>query len=892
MNAGPTGNEVPPAGSQAADLVATVGLDHRVLSLNAAGRDMLGLAADTDATSMSFQEILGNEIDLTRLLTAAARSGVWSGDTVLHGLHAFVVVVHTQERFTFVARPTRDANERFLAVFERQLQSLEDAETIMTAASRLLGDHIGADRCAYAEAEPDEDHFIMSGDHSTGLPPLPGRFAMSQFGAACARAMRAGEPWVVADSQNDSRLQPADLAAYEFTGIRAVICLPLHKAGRFVAAMAVHQATVRHWTRAEIDLVGVVVNRCWESLQRTHSSRALRETENRYRLLVQRASDSIWIVDRDLRFVEVNPAACALLGYSRAEMLGKSVLEVVSAEHVNAMTEFVAAPDAARLMTQIWDVHRADGTVVMMELSIQATPTGLQAIGRDVTERQRVEAEREVLLQREHEIADALQRSLLPRQLPALARLAAAARYLPAATHAQTGGDWYDVLPITDTVVALCVGDVVGKGPTAAAVMGQLRSALAGYLLDGHSPAAALERLDTFARRTDGAVGTTCACLTLDWRTGRLRWALAGHPSPVIIEDGQARLLADDTGAVLGALNRMPYQEHGLSAAAGTSLLLYTDGLVERHGALIDEGLRELLTSADKSGALQPEALADTITATLLADGHDDDVALLVVRLLPEPLHRTVPATPQEVTALRRTVTQWAAATGLDRDLQDDLQLALSEAAANAVEHAYPEGPGEFGYEVARTPDGGVHVLVQDHGRWRPIPADNGFRGRGLDIIRTLATQADFDHSSAGTAVTFQLAPRPAGGNPASPPAAEIPAPPTLTVRDADTELRALTVVGDLDLSTVDDLRQAILGHIEATDRRHVDIDLTKLSYLSSCGIALLLEAGENAGRAGKTLTVTTTENTPPERILTLSGLRTTSHNGTRTVEITQNSIP
>jgi anti-anti-sigma factor len=653
----------------------------------------------------------------------------------------------------------------------------------------------------------------------------------------------------------------------------------------------VHQATVRHWTRAEVELVEVVVNRCWESLQRTHASRALRESESRYRLLVERASDSIWIVDRDLRFVEANPAACALLGYSRTEMLGKSVLELVSAEHVNTVTELVAAPDAARLVTQIWDVHRADGTVVMMELSIQATPTGLQAIGRDVTERQRVEAERELLLQREHEIANALQRSLLPRQLPGLARLAAAARYLPAAAHAQTGGDWYEVLPIADTVVALCVGDVVGKGPTAAAVMGQLRSALAGYLLDGHSPAAALERLDAFARRTDGAVGTTCACLTLDWSTGLLRWALAGHPSPVVVEDGRARLLADDTGAVLGALHRMPYREHTAGIATGTSFLLYTDGLVERRGALIDEGLRDLLATTEKSGALQPEALADTITATLLADGHEDDVALVVVRLLPEPLHRTVPATAQEVTALRRTVTQWAAATGLERDLHDDLQLALSEAAANAVEHAYPQGPGEFDYEVARTSEGGVQVLVRDHGQWRPVPADNGFRGRGLDIIRALATEAAFDHSGAGTTVTFQLGPRAADGNPVSPPAKEIPAPPALTVTDADadadTALRVLTVVGDLDMSTVDDLRHVILDHLEAGDHQRVDIDLTKIGYLSSCGIALLLEAARTASQAGKTLTVTTTEDTPPERILTLSGLRTAAHTGSRSVEIT-----
>jgi anti-anti-sigma factor len=654
------------------------------------------------------------------------------------------------------------------------------------------------------------------------------------------------------------------------TGIRAVICLPLHKSGRFVAAMAVHQATVRRWTGTEVDLVGVVVNRCWESMQRTHANRALHESEERYRLLVERATDSIWMVDRDLRFVDANQAACDLLGYRRIDLLGRTVADLVVAEHEHRLADLVANPSTEQVVTEVWDVRRADGTVVSLELSIQSTPAGLQAISRDVTARLRAEAERDLLLQREHEIAQALQQSLLPRELPMLDRLAASARYLPASTHAQTGGDWYEVLPVGESAVALSVGDVVGKGPKAAAVMGQLRSALAGYLLDGHTPAAALERLDAFARRTDGAAGSTCACLTFDLATGDLCWAVAGHPPPLVVEPDDARFLTAAGGAVLGVPHRSPYLEHRAVLPPGTSIVLYTDGLVERRGAPIDEGLGKLLRTASEARDLPPEDFVGAITDVLLADGHDDDVALVVVRHIPPPLRESLPAEANELSAMRRRVGRWATAAGLSPDLLDDLQLALGEAAANAVDHAYPETTGDFDYEVARDALGGVHVVVRDHGRWRPEPTDNGHRGRGLRIIRALSDATTFERDDSGTTVVFHL---PAPTAPSTPPSTvESCVPAGLTVED-DGEVQVLRITGDLDLTTVDDLRGVVLDRIGGAAAPRTDVDLTGLSYLSSSGVALLLEAATTAARVGRTMAVLAKEGSAPARILELSGL-------------------
>jgi PAS domain S-box-containing protein len=191
-----------------------------------------------------------------------------------------------------------DALHRVLSDLAAMTQPLTDPAEIMAASARLLAEHLGADRCAYAEVE-DESVYVITGDFTRGVSSITGRWEVAAFGAQHLQDMRAGEPWVVDDAEADSRIAPEDLAAYGATDIRAVICVPLHKGGRLTAAMAVHQKTARRWRPEEIRLVRAVVGQCWEALERARVSRTLQESEEQFRTLVTATSDVVYQMSPD-----------------------------------------------------------------------------------------------------------------------------------------------------------------------------------------------------------------------------------------------------------------------------------------------------------------------------------------------------------------------------------------------------------------------------------------------------------------------------------------------------------------------------------------------------------------------------------------------------------------
>jgi putative methionine-R-sulfoxide reductase with GAF domain len=226
----------------------------------------------------------------------------------------------------------------------------------------------------------------------------------------------------------------------------------------------------------------------------------------------------------------------------------------------------------------------------------------------------------------------ALQRSLAPQQLPPMPGFELAARYVPG-SRTGVGGDWYDVFHLPDGRVGLTMGDVMGHGLRSATVMGRLRSVLRSYALDGDDPATVLTSLDRYLQHFEPGQMATVVHGVLDMTSGTMRVASAGHPAPVLVDprDG-ATAIVPPRGIVLGVDAEMRRESVTVKIRAGGMVCLYTDGLLERRGADLDERMRALHRALE-ADADSAEAVCAEVMVRLLGDQEaDDDVALLVAR--------------------------------------------------------------------------------------------------------------------------------------------------------------------------------------------------------------------------------------------------------------------
>ena len=355
------------------------------------------------------------------------------------------------------------------------------------------------------------------------------------------------------------------------------------------------------------------------------------------------------------------------------------------------------------------------------------------------------------LTERERGLADALQRSLIPH-LPQLPAVSFAGRYLPAAA-ARLGGDWYDAFQLPDGRLGLAIGDVVGQGFHAAAIMGQLRSGLRAYALDGVAPGTVLERLSRLLRQLEPGRTATLVYIVLDPHGGGLSVAGAGHPPPLVKPtDGEPWFLDLPGSVPLGAARHARYDECEVDLDPGASIVLYTDGLVERPGESLDAGLARLVETV-KAEYDDLEHLGDALLDALLPEGTgDDDAALLVARAMPlaDPLVARFPAEVDSIPLLRRLLTRWLDEAGATRADMDDLALASAEAAANAIEHAYGLAPGVVELH-ASTSEGGVRVAIRDFGNWRAPRGTH--RGRGLQLMKGLTDDVELIRTGEGTTI-------------------------------------------------------------------------------------------------------------------------------------------
>jgi PAS domain S-box-containing protein len=362
-------------------------------------------------------------------------------------------------------------------------------------------------------------------------------------------------------------------------------------------------------------------------------------------------------------------------------------------------------------------------------------------------------------------VALTLQHAILaPTELPH----GFAARYTPAVPPLEVGGDWYDVIPLPGQRTGVVSGDCVGRGLPAAAIMGQLRSASQAVLLRASGPAEALTDLDTFADRIPGAECTSMFCAIIDPAAGTVTYSCAGHPPPVLATaDGEYHLL-DQARSLPLAMLPAGWQRSQATALLppGATLMLYTDGLVERRNQSLDRGIGVAAVTVAKHARDQPDHVADYVMSAMTpAAGYEDDVAVLVYRHPPAPLTVQVPAgDPACLTLLRARLRQWLPAAGIGSREATDIMIAAGEATANAFEHATSGRPADATPVqitlTARVTRSTVALTVADNGNWESPPADRqpptpGTRGHGIIFMHALMDDVTIDPSAHGTTVTL-----------------------------------------------------------------------------------------------------------------------------------------
>ncbi|MFJ3980857.1 SpoIIE family protein phosphatase [Streptomyces fungicidicus] len=340
----------------------------------------------------------------------------------------------------------------------------------------------------------------------------------------------------------------------------------------------------------------------------------------------------------------------------------------------------------------------------------------------------------------EHELVGMLQRQLLPRRLPRLPGAIAVARYLPSTAGLELGGDWYDVIPLPDNHVALVIGDVQGHSAGAATLMGQLRTALRAYAVEGHPPDVVVSHANRLLMDMETDLFATCCYVDVDLEQGSAWCVRAGHLPPVLRHpDGSTEIAEAEGGPPLGVVRQSDFPMSPLGLQRGTLVALTTDGLVESPESDIDEGMERF---AGQLSAADPTPLGPVADALLGKAPRSDDVALLLMRydgMASRPLREswTVWRVPQAVGHARRFTRRTLRSWGVTADI-DAALLVVSELVTNALVHT----EGQVRLDITLVNDR-LRLAVADASPRTPAkPTSIGWEatgGRGILLVEAVS---------------------------------------------------------------------------------------------------------------------------------------------------------
>ncbi|MFD7713527.1 SpoIIE family protein phosphatase, partial [Streptomyces sp. NPDC059786] len=369
-------------------------------------------------------------------------------------------------------------------------------------------------------------------------------------------------------------------------------------------------------------------------------------------------------------------------------------------------------------------------------------------------------------LDAEHELVGMLQRTLLPRRLPRLPGAVAVARYLPTTSGLEVGGDWYDVIPLPDNHVALVIGDVQGHNAGAATLMGQMRTALRAYAVEGHPPDVVVSLANRLLADMETDLFATCCYVDIDMEEGSAWYVRAGHLPPVLRHsDGSTEVVDAEGGPPLGVVRQADFPMSPLGLRPGTVVALTTDGLVESADLDIEDGLDRL--AAGLAGS-DPAHLGLTADALLADANRSDDVALLLTRydgMALRPLREswTVWRVPEAVRHARRFTRRVLRAWDVEEEA-DAALLVVSEMVTNALVHT--DGRVRLDLTLVGRR---LRIAVADNSPRTPIkPTSIGWEatgGRGILLVEAMSAVWGTVPVSGGKQVWCELPLSDTGGH-------------------------------------------------------------------------------------------------------------------------------
>jgi GAF domain-containing protein len=546
-----------------------------------------------------------------------------------------------------------------------------DLDDLLAELLERISSIMGSDTAAILLVEDDRE--TLAARAAKGLEEEVQRGFRLPIGAGFAgRVAATREPIVIEDVER-SPIEIVNPLLRE-RGIRSLLGVPLVVEGRLVGIMHIGTFTPRVFSEEDVGLLRLVADRCALAIDHARLYEAEHRQRVRAEALHQIGETALnqlelgellnELLDRITKLIGTDTAAILLVdeeGANLAARAAKGLEEEVErgfqlpigagfAGRVAATREPIVIEDVEHSPIEIVNpVLRERGirSLLGVPLVVDGRLIGVLHVGtltqrafsRDDVELLQLVAERAAqaidhdLLVGQRRIAEELQAKLLPRKLPKVPGMQFAAQYLPAAEHAAVGGDWYDILSFADGRLGLAVGDVVGNGVNAAAMMGEVRSAVRAYALEARDPADAISRTARFFNQPGEAGMATVILGALDSAAARVTFARAGHPHPLLVAPNtSSEFLRLPGGPLIGSGYQGAYAESTAELPSGSTLLLYTDGLIERRGRLLREGEAELVAAA-ADGEIDPHALLARVLDRLAPDGTtSDDIALLAVQ--------------------------------------------------------------------------------------------------------------------------------------------------------------------------------------------------------------------------------------------------------------------